>query len=79
MNTSLLRTFGLGVGSALVAMSVFPVIARAAKPLLRRVKGGAGTCCRVGDDIDEEIGDDLKDIVSEARHEMDDGEDRLGY
>ncbi len=37
MDYKLLKTFGLGVGSALVAIAVFPIIAKAAEPLVKRV------------------------------------------
>lgn len=37
MNYRFLRTLGLGVGSALIAMVVFPLIAKAAEPLIKSV------------------------------------------
>ncbi len=37
MNYRFLRTLGLGVGAALIAMAVYPIIAKAAKPLIKNI------------------------------------------
>ena len=55
----LFKSFGFGIGSALVAMAVYPLIASAAKPLMKSViKGGLG------------LKDQMKHAYAESREQF---------
>lgn len=65
------KSFGFGVGSALVAMAVYPLIASAAKPLMKSaIKGGLGLKGQMKHAYAESK-EKFEDIVAEVKEEMD--------
>ncbi len=71
MDYRLLKTFGLGVGSALVAMAVFPVVAAVARPVAKGfVKGGLNLKDQAKQAYAESK-EKVEDIVAEAKEEID--------
>lgn len=67
---SFFKSFGFGVGSALVAMAVYPLIASSAKPLMKSViKGGLG----LKDQMKlayAESKEQFEDMVAEVKEEI---------
>lgn len=61
MNYRFLRTLGLGVGAALIAMALYPLIAKAAGPLIKGIiKGGLN------------LKDQMKEVYAEGMEKIDD-------
>jgi hypothetical protein len=61
---------GVGVGLAVLAPSVFPQAARAARPYAKKaVKSGLEAYMRTREGL-AEFGEFAEDVVAEARHEM---------
>lgn len=68
------KSFGFGIGSALVAMAVYPLIASAAKPLMKNaIKGGLGLKDQMKQAYAESK-EKFEDVVAEAKEEMDEKE-----
>ena len=64
------KAFGFGIGSALVAMAVYPLIATAAKPLMKSViKGGLGLKDQMKQAYAESK-EKFEDLVAEVKEEM---------
>lgn len=61
LNYRLLRTVGMGVGSVLLATVVLPLVARAARPVIKSaIKGGLS------------LKDQMKEAYADNREEFDD-------
>lgn len=70
MQYRLLTSFGLGVGAALVAMSVFPLLTKGLRPLLKSgVKGGLGLKEQLTG-LYAKSKEEFEDMVAEVKEEM---------
>ena len=66
-----IKSFGIGIGSALVAMAVYPIISAAAKPLMKSaIKGGMGLKDQMKHAYAESK-EKFEDMVAEVKEEMD--------
>lgn len=69
LNYRFLRNLGLGVGTALIAMAVFPLLAKAARPILKSIiKGGLDMKDRIKEGFAEGK-EKFEDVVAEVKEE----------
>lgn len=74
MNYRLLKTFGLGVGSALVAMAVYPLLAKAAKPVVKSIIKGGLNLKDQAKEAYAESKEKVEDMMAEVKEEMEEKE-----
>ncbi len=70
MNLRLVKTLALGVGSALIAMAIYPILAKAAKPVLKNIVKGGLELQEKTKLVMAEGKEKIEDLVAEVKEEM---------